>query len=491
MSSEAATKVIRARPFERAVAVAREHWLFLLMLVSGAVLRMIVSLAYRPALLLVVDAQAYLRRAVELDLSPTVFRPMVYPILIKPLLAIGGLDLIPLMQHLAGLAMAVLIYLLLVRLGCTRVLAALGTVPVLFEGFQLNAEHFVLSEAFFELMIVGALVLLAWSDRPSFAAVGSAGALIALAGLTRYVGVLVIVPVLVYVLIRRMGWTRLAVLLAAFVIPVGAYSYWAGQSSGDYGVTSKNGFFLYGRVASFADCAEFDVPRELQRFCFEIPPSERPISRGVWGLEPELTGFNIRNLFKAPKANGRLLRFSLTAIRNQPLGYVEAVARDVWRFYEPIPPQAKEHNVRTWRFPRSLEEVDAHPIVVASQGGPPPELGLDDTFRIDSGLSGFMRSYQNVVYAQGLILLMMTILGLLGVVVGRRTGENGERSLRAESFLFVGAALVLLVGAVTSTVYHFRYVIPAIPLLGPAAALGASVIWSRVRDFRARSESAA
>ena len=491
MSSQTATKVFRARSLERVAAAVRTHWLFLLMLVSGAVMRVIVSLAYQPALLLVRDAHAYLRRAVELDLSPTVFRPMVYPLLIKPLLAIGGLDFVPLVQHLAGLAMAVLIYLLLIRLGCGRILAVVGTVPVLFEGFQLNAEHFVLSEAFFELMIVGALVLLAWSDRPSFAAVGSAGALIALAGLTRYVGVLVIVPVVVYVLVRRMGWARLAVVLAAFVIPIGAYSYWAGQSSGEYGVTSKNGFFLYGRVASFADCAEFDVSRELERFCFEIPPSERPISRGVWGLEPELTGFNIRNLFRAPEANGKLLRFSLMAIRNQPLGYAGAVAKDVWRFYEPIPPQAKEHNVRTWRFPRSLEEVDAHPFVVANQGGPPPELGFDDTFRIDSGLSGFMRSYQNVVYAQGLILLLLTVLGLLGVVVGRRTLEKGERSLRAESFLFVGAALVLLVGAVTNTVYHFRYVIPAIPLLGPAAALGASAIWSRAQGLRARSGSPA
>lgn len=491
MSTQTATKIARARSLERVVAVARTHWLFLLMLVSGAVMRVIVSLAYQPALLLVRDAHAYLRRAVELDLSPTVFRPMVYPLLIKPLLAIGGVGLVPLMQHLAGLAMAVLIYLLLVRLGCTRVLAAVGTVPVLFEGFQLNVEHFVLAETFFELMIVGALVLLAWSDRPSLAAVGSAGALIALAGLTRYVGVLVIVPVLVYVLVRRMGWARLAVLLAAFVIPIGAYSYWAGQASGEYGVTSKNGFFLYGRVASFADCAEFDVPRDLQRFCFEIPPSERPVSRGVWGLEPELTGFDIRNLFNAPDANAKLLRFSLTAIRNQPLGYAEAVAKDVWRFYEPIPPQAKEHNVRTWRFPRSLEEVDAHPFVVANEGGPPPELGFDDSFRIDSGLSGFMRSYQNVIYAQGLILLLMTVLGLAGVAAGRKTREKGERSLRAESFLFVGAALVLLVGAVTNTVYHFRYVIPAIPLLGPAAALGAGAIWSRVQGLRERSGSPA
>ena len=485
------TKTFRARSLDRVVAVMREHWLFLLLLVSGAVMRVIVSLAYQPALLLVRDAHAYLRRAVELDLSPTVFRPMVYPLLIKPLLAIGGLDLVPLMQHLAGLGMAVLIYLLLIRLGCTRVLAAVGTVPVLFEGFQLNVEHFVLAEAFFELMIVGALVLLAWSDRPSFAAVGSAGALIALAGLTRYVGVLVIAPVLIYVLVRRMGWARVTVLLAAFVIPIGAYSYWAGQSSGDYGVTGKNGFFLYGRVASFADCTEFEVPRELQRFCFEIPPSERPVSRGIWGLEPELTGFNIRKLFNAPEANAKLLRFSLLAIRNQPLGYAGAVAKDVWRFYEPIPPQAKEHNVRTWRFPRTLEEVDAHPFVVANQGGPPPELGFDNSFRIDSGLSGFMRSYQNVIYAQGLILILMTALGLAGVVVGRRTLEEGGRSLRAESFLFVGTALVLLVGAVTNTVYHFRYVVPAIPLLGPAAALGASAVWSRARVIRERSGSPA
>jgi hypothetical protein len=459
----------------------RSHWLFLAFFAGGAALRIVVTIAYQPALLLQMDAHSYLRRAVELDLSAGVFRPMIYPILIRPLIDLGGLALVPVVQHVTGLGIALLLYLLLNRLGCPPSLAALGTVPILFDGYQLNVEHYVLAETFFEAMIVGSLTLIAWTTRPPIVSVGVSGLLLALAGLTRYVGAALIVPVVVYMLVRRMGFARVATMLVAFALPLAAYASWSRESSGSFGVTSKNGFFLYGRVASFADCTRFEPPRGLHRFCFEVPPAERPVSRGIWGLEPELTGFDVRKLFHRPGANARLQEFSLAAIRGQPFDYGVAVAQDTWRFFSPQPAETKEPNVRTWRFPRELADADPHPFVVRNRGSAPEDMGFAP-FEINRPLATFLRSYQSVVYASGGALIVLLVLGVAGAIVGP-PGAHTHRGMRAEGFLFLAAALALLLGAVMTTVYHFRYVLPAVPLLGASAAIGATAVALRARSL--------
>jgi hypothetical protein len=54
--------------------------------------------------------------------------------------------------------------------------------------------------------------------------------------------------------------------------------------------------------------------------------------------------------------------------------------------------------------------------------------------------------------------------------------------------LFTLAALALLLGAVMTTVYHFRYVIAPLPLFGPAGALGAGLLTAKISALRRRSD---
>jgi hypothetical protein len=102
-------------------------------------LRVIVMLAYQPLLLLQMDTHAYLNQAINAGVSG--WRPALYPLLIKPLVATGRLESIAVVQHLAGIVVAVLLYAFMRRLGLSVVVAALGTVPALLDGFILNHEH--------------------------------------------------------------------------------------------------------------------------------------------------------------------------------------------------------------------------------------------------------------------------------------------------------------------------------------------------------------
>ncbi len=72
-------------------------------------------------------------------------RPVGYPAFLKLLPTDWELAVVPAVQHLFGLAIAVLLYALLVRLGVPKTWSALATAPVLLDGYQLNIEQYILS----------------------------------------------------------------------------------------------------------------------------------------------------------------------------------------------------------------------------------------------------------------------------------------------------------------------------------------------------------
>src|ERR1017187_9581253 len=107
-------------------ALLRRHWLLAVLLAAGLVLRVLAQVAYRPALLYI-DSIKYLYIANGAD-------AVGYRVLLKPLLAVGNLDLVAAVQHLLGLGMAVALYLLMRRRSVPRWLAALATAPILLDG---------------------------------------------------------------------------------------------------------------------------------------------------------------------------------------------------------------------------------------------------------------------------------------------------------------------------------------------------------------------
>jgi 4-amino-4-deoxy-L-arabinose transferase-like glycosyltransferase len=449
----------------------RAHRLFIVVLLAGAALRVVVSLAYYPALLLQRDAYTYLRLALDPDVGPARYRPSLYPaVFLDPLLATGELAAVPIAQHLLGLALAVGLYLLMVRAEVPPWMAALGTVPVLLDGYQVALEHYVLTETFFVATVVVALGLLTWPPRPTTASVAAAGLLVGLAALTRFVGAAVLVPVLLFLWWRRLGWGRAAAAVAGFAAPLLLYSAWFYGAHETFAVTDRNGLFLYGRVASFADCARFDPPERLRELCFDVPPDERGPNLGVWTLEG--TG----RLARAPDGNARALEFSRMAIAGQPADYARVVLADLVRYFEPASPPSQEPFAARWRFPVTIADAEPHPYVAARRGSAPPSFGFD-AFRIDVTLARTLRAYQTVAFTWGPLLGLFLALGIGGGLFG---GANAARA-RAAAVLFSLAVLALLVAPVTTAVYHFRYVIPALALAPVAAALGATALSARAR----------
>lgn len=462
---------------ERLSRFLKANLLFVSLFLFGAVVRVAVSFAYQPALLLQRDTYAYLQQALEP--APGGFRPALYPLILKGLLVFDNLVVVTVIQHLAGLGIGLLLYLLLRRVGVGASLAAVGSAPILLDAYQIDIEHFVLTEAFFESFIVVALALIMWNKRPSIPSAAVAGILLAFSGLTRFVGVGLIAPALLYVLIRRMGWLRGAALVVGFALPLVVHASWSGVGGEGLGLTNRNGYFLYGRVASFADCTGMQLREEIRRFCFETPPSERGPNYGFFTLD-------VPRFEDERQGNALLLEFSTTMIRRQPLDYARAVATDLLRFFDPSAPIEREPFVKRWRFVSSLEEADPHPFVVRRGGSPPRISGVDQEFRIDRPLANKLLAYQDVFYVYGPLLALMLVLGTIGSLVGAPI-RGGD--LRAECALLTLSALALLLPPVMATVYHFRYTIPALALAGPAGALGAAVLWARYSDMRAaRSE---
>ena len=150
------------------LGLGRRHWMLLVLLVAGVALRIITQLAYRPALLYI-DSPKYLLDGLQ-KYDPQGYRVLM----IEPLTWIGNLALVAGAQHLLGLAMAVTVYVVLLRRGAPRWAAALAAAPVLLDAYQLQMEQTIMPDVLFEALIVAGLAILAWKPRPSLIAVEAA-----------------------------------------------------------------------------------------------------------------------------------------------------------------------------------------------------------------------------------------------------------------------------------------------------------------------------
>ena len=149
----------------------RRHWLFAALLVLAAGLRGVVFAAYHPALIFP-DSVRYLQYAHNFATghwSVDALRQSGYSVLIVPALLLHDMWIIPLVQHLVGLATAGLVYAVLIRFGTPAWLAAAATIGVLFDPLQLILEQYVLTDTWTVLEIVAALAVLAWRrDGPGW-----------------------------------------------------------------------------------------------------------------------------------------------------------------------------------------------------------------------------------------------------------------------------------------------------------------------------------
>ncbi len=322
-------------------ARARRHWLFGLVLLAALVLRILTSLAFRPIMWFGGDSASYL--ATGLRLIPDPGRVGGYGFMLWVLRPLHSFALVAAVQHLMGLAMGVLIYLLARRYGLPAWAATLATIPVLFDAYELQLEADAVPDVPFGLLVLLALYLLLrspgerrpgpvrpWGDRGGRPPRNKRSCLPARAvALLWPVGLallaVLLVVLLAALLIRRAGLVTVLAALLAGALPVAAYAAWFSLHEHQFSLTRSDGVYLWSRTMLFADCAVIRPPAAERVLC--PPPGSRIASSlYIWdGNSPLLTMPGGR--FSA-RTNRLALHFALRAIAAQPGDYAAAVGHD-------------------------------------------------------------------------------------------------------------------------------------------------------------------
>jgi len=484
-----------ARPpvtWSRVTAQARTHWLFLILLGCGLVLRGLVQATYDPAIFFF-DSFTYLQHAFEPVADSA--RPLGYPLLfLRPLLTLHDLGLITLVQHICALGMAGAVYAFLLHRGLRHWLAALAVAPVLLDGYLLQIEQNIASDTVFLTLVVGALVLLMWRPRPTVRVVAVAGLLLGIAATVRFVGGPLVLLAVVYVLLVSRGRARLLGVLAmaaTAAVPLLVYSALTYPFTGEFrpGGGSMSARTMYARTVPLADCgklAESGAPAYLQHLCPSVPVEDRVQHPKPYMQKTLLPNWTVPGLPPGVDRYDALRDFGSRVVRNQPVDVTAAILDDfvngfAWARFQP--PDA--WSLETWRFPvkvrsAGLEVYDEAETTRQYGGGPPT---------VDAGTAWFLRDYQSVVYTRGPVFVLGVVLPVIAaaIAIARRRSRS---DLVAPGLLVSGTALALLLSAAAYS-FSWRYQLPSIPLLPWAAALGLAALWPGARREGTSAPSAA
>jgi hypothetical protein len=464
------------QPAFRIMAVAlRRHWLAAALLAAGLALRVLTQLAYRPAIFYI-DTTRYLYDAEGMD-------PVGYKGPLRAILAVANFDAVAGFQHLLGLGVAVIIYILLLRRGAPRWLAALAIAPVLLDAYQLQIEQTIMPDTLFEALIVAGLAILLWHPGTGWRRVIAAGVVLGTSATVAQVGEALLVPAVIYVLAAGGGWRRAvskaAVLCAAFALPILAYCAGSYLLSGDFFLSHTGVTSLYGRTAAAADCATLKLPADERGMC----PTPAQQAEGPDWLEYS-NGSPIRPYYnKLPRGetDSLITDFTHRVVTQQPLRVLGAYTRDVVKLFALTRDgQAGDTPISRWQFqtryqyfpPWSSEGVVK--TEARTYGGGDPAIWRP--------AAAFLRSYQlGGGYTPGPLFAVCVVAGLAGsVAAARRRVDPATRQLARACLLFFGSAVFLtLVSDVPE--FSWRYQLPALVTLVPAGALGISVIVRLVR----------
>lgn len=441
---------------------ALQNPIFSAALFIGAGLRVCALLAYRPALLFYGDSYGYLSDAHHL--VPGAINPLGYSVALALIAPLHVLLLVPLLQHLGALGVAVALYVFLRRRGASGLLATLATAPLLLDAYQIDVEQFVLAETLVDVLLVGGLLCLAWSDRPSTFCSGAAGLLIASAGLTRIVALVALVPAVLFLLARRAGARALVSFTLAFALPLLAYATVFYAVNGEFALETFSGRLLYGQVAPYANCNGAGIPQSESVLCQTSPPSQRPGSTYyVWNATSpanQLSG-NVQSELGA---------FAERIILNQPLDFLSRAASELGHYFSPgrwIGP--RDWPIGSWQFLAGSHPPALH-VSVASEG-----FSGSVKPATSPALDRFLRGYQRFAFTPGPLLAACALIALSVVFVKVRA--RARRRLRSDTQLFLWTALLILGVSAASSLFDYRYLLPVLPLL-PVAGVLALHFWA-------------
>ena len=466
-------------------ALIARHPLFAAALAAGAGLRLLALLGYPGALWFAGDSYVYLGAA--LRPRPDQSKTTGYSLFLRALEPFHSLTLVTGVQHLMGLGVAVMIYLLLRRSGVSPRWSTAATLPVLLDGFVIEDEHMVMAEALFTFLVVLSMLLILWRTRVRWPVALLAGLLAGYAVDVRTEGLPVLVLFPVALLIRGLredgswrcrnwrAWLAAAVMAAGCAVPVLAYAAWFGSWNGSWSLSRADGFYLWGRVSSFAECPVIKPPADELAICPSGPPSSRtPPGDYVWHAP------QVHRIPGGPvsAANDALLRdFAIRAVEAQPLGYLHAVLGGLALSVEwPRHPYPDAGTVYYYYFHLTPQAIPAHHswIPGGTAYSDAVQYGHAIPSRVVRPFAILIDGYERVFYTYGPLFGLIMLTGLGGVIRIQRVRGRPPRlawSPRAGSMLPWVTAVVLLVFPIAVADFDYRYLLPVLPFACLAAGL--------------------
>jgi hypothetical protein len=446
---------------------------FLVLLTLGILVRTILMLTYFPAILLHADSPRYARIEPE-AMYGDFWMPAGYPMFLWLLRQLSSqLWLTISIQHLLGLGTGTFLYLSMRRLGVIRAIACIPAAIPLLSGDRLYLEHTVMADHLMIFLTAGGLWAATCGLVPNLNLrwLLIASTLLAMAGLTRGVGV-VLLPILVLctaLWMKESFRSRCAALAAALLPGIGVFALYVGgfySAHGQYlGLTDMSGWNLYARVAPFADCGKFTPPEGTAILCEERPPSKRP---GPFGYVWDLESVPRKHFELSPETGRKLGEFAKRAIVHQPGEYAHSVLIDLVRFIDPaIAPQrayggqSREILSFGWRDTANEERL----VQTMSRSYQGTHVHLHWQY--------LLAFYQSLSRPSGLTLAVLLVLSLTGLV--KATG-----TIRLGIALFGLSAFGLYLVPVLTLSYTFRYGIPPTTFIIPSGVLGTVSLWPKL-----------
>src|SRR5918992_4651172 len=460
------------------------------LLVAGAVLRLLITLAWQPALMGWPDAASYIAVS-QGELFGNELRPAGYPIVLWLLYQLApSLTLVVIVHHLLGLATAAIVFFAVARTGAPRWVGLIPAGVVALGGDGIFLEHSPISETVFIFLMVAALyatVRALGHDSLRWALLG--GLFLALAGTVRVVA-LPLLPLYPLVLLagRPVPWRRRAAVagacVAGILLVLGPYLAIEQHTTGKVGLSRNGVWNMYGRVAPFADCSKFTPPPGTQPLCEATPRASRPITAQYtfnWWYSPAIRNYGDPHS-ATPEQTAVVASFVWAVIWGQPLDYAEEVGAGLLRHIAP-------DSLRGYGGGPSYSDLVNEPILFHAAfqeyGRRLAAEHYSDGRRFSSRgwLLDGLRAAESVTRISGPVFVLFALLSFAAPFV-----TSGRQ--RRAAVLFAVTAWLLLVLPVATVEFSARTAVPGFAPLAAAAALGGFGLSRKVRSRLAQRSGA-
>jgi hypothetical protein len=480
-------------------SVLRYHWLASILIAAGVALRVLAQMAYHPAIIYI-DTLKYLYG------SWPGSDPIGYKVPLKLILFVGDLGTVEVVQHLLGIAIAVTLYVVMLRRGLPRWLSALAIAPVLLDAYQVQVESMIMPDIWFEALVVAGLAVLLWRRVPGMRLALIGGALLGASAGIRQIGEVLIIPALIFVVAMGGGWRKIVqngtAVACAFALAVLLYLSASYQLAGHFWISRSSVSLTYGRMASVADCTTLKLPKVEQPLC----PTKAQQTRGPdWLDHGKYSPLRLYDetlpIDQLANTDELVAKFNRAVERQQPTRVISGILRDSVKLFavNRITSPGDTPIVR-WQFQRHFPTVQYGPWIMVRDNAIWLDTGsfnssnleqLNPAYggapQVDKPIAAFLRWYQvHGGYTPGPLYLLCIIAGLGGSVLAfmRRPRARAARPAALASLFFFATGVIMLAG---SDLFEFtwRYQIPAIVTLPPAGALGIGALILAARKPRA------